>query len=98
MKKVFNEVHKAVLSCEDKDGRKRCELFRELPDKRVGSKFPVILICMLTLQSGLSGLLPINHSAYRLVHTSQAGQCWILQEYHALQRGLEAHVQQRTHV
>ncbi|KAG1738616.1 SNF2 family N-terminal domain-containing protein [Suillus paluster] len=34
MKKAFNEVHKAVLACEDKDGRKRCELFRELPDKR----------------------------------------------------------------
>ena len=35
MKKAFNEVHKAVLACEDTDGRKRCELFRELPDRRV---------------------------------------------------------------
>lgn len=35
MKKAFNEVHKAVLACEDADGRKRCELFRELPDRRV---------------------------------------------------------------
>jgi len=34
MKKAFNEVYKAVLACEDVDGRKRCELFRELPDKR----------------------------------------------------------------
>jgi ATP-dependent helicase STH1/SNF2 len=34
MKKAFNEVLKAVLACEDKDGRKRCELFRELPDRR----------------------------------------------------------------
>jgi len=34
MKKAFNEVHKAVLACEDTDGRKRCELFRELPDRR----------------------------------------------------------------
>ncbi|KAG1758019.1 P-loop containing nucleoside triphosphate hydrolase protein [Suillus lakei] len=34
MKKVFNEVHRAILACEGKDGRKRCELFRELPDKR----------------------------------------------------------------
>ncbi|KAF9234947.1 SNF2 family N-terminal domain-containing protein [Melanogaster broomeanus] len=34
MKKAFNEVHKAVLACEDSDGRKRCELFRELPDRR----------------------------------------------------------------
>ncbi|KAI6022553.1 SNF2 family N-terminal domain-containing protein, partial [Pisolithus marmoratus] len=34
MKKAFNDVYKAVLACEDGDGRKRCELFRELPDKR----------------------------------------------------------------
>ena len=35
MKKVFNDVYKAVLACEDVDGRKRCEPFQELPDKRV---------------------------------------------------------------
>ena len=35
MKKAFAECHKAVLACEDEAGRKRCELFRELPDKRV---------------------------------------------------------------
>ncbi len=34
MKKAFMECHKAVLACEDENGRKRCELFRELPDKR----------------------------------------------------------------
>jgi len=34
MKKGFSECHKAVLACEDETGRKRCELFRELPDKR----------------------------------------------------------------
>ncbi|KAL0581366.1 ATP-dependent DNA helicase Snf21 [Marasmius crinis-equi] len=34
MKKAFNECYKAVLACEAEDGRKRCELFRELPDKR----------------------------------------------------------------
>ncbi|KAF8640822.1 hypothetical protein AX17_000471 [Amanita inopinata Kibby_2008] len=35
MKKAFAECHKAVLACEDDTtGRKRCELFRELPDKR----------------------------------------------------------------
>lgn len=27
------ECHKAVLACEDETRRKRCELFRELPDK-----------------------------------------------------------------
>ncbi|KAF9042067.1 SNF2-family ATP dependent chromatin remodeling factor snf21 [Panaeolus papilionaceus] len=34
MKKAFNECYRAVLACEDETGRKRCELFRELPDKR----------------------------------------------------------------
>jgi hypothetical protein len=35
MKKIFNECYKAVVACEDDTGRKRCELFKELPDKRV---------------------------------------------------------------
>ena len=35
MKKAFNEVHKAVLACEDTDGWKGCELFYELLDRRV---------------------------------------------------------------
>ena len=34
MKKAFMECYKAVLACEDETGRKRCELFREPPDKR----------------------------------------------------------------
>ncbi|KAJ7039111.1 hypothetical protein C8F04DRAFT_1179081 [Mycena alexandri] len=31
--KVFAECYRAVVACEDTDGRKRCELFRELPDR-----------------------------------------------------------------
>jgi len=34
MKKAFMDCYKAVLACEDEIGRKRCELFREVPDKR----------------------------------------------------------------
>jgi len=34
MKKAFAECHRAVLACEDEHGRKRCELFRDLPDRR----------------------------------------------------------------
>ncbi|KIK70339.1 hypothetical protein GYMLUDRAFT_32342 [Collybiopsis luxurians FD-317 M1] len=34
MKKAFNECYKAVLACEAEEGRKRCELFREVPDRR----------------------------------------------------------------
>jgi len=34
MKKAFNECYKAVLNCEDEHGRKRCELFKDLPDRR----------------------------------------------------------------
>lgn len=37
MKKTFNEIYKAVLNCEDENGRKRCELFREVVDKRVSN-------------------------------------------------------------
>jgi ATP-dependent helicase STH1/SNF2 len=35
MKKIFNECYRAVVALEDADGRKRCELFRELPDRHV---------------------------------------------------------------
>ena len=36
MKKAFNECFKAVVNCEEEGtGRKRCELFREIPDRRV---------------------------------------------------------------
>jgi len=34
MKKAFNECYRAVMNCEDETGRKRCELFKELPDRR----------------------------------------------------------------
>ena len=35
MKKAYNDCYKAVLVCEDALGRRRCELFKELPDKKV---------------------------------------------------------------
>jgi hypothetical protein len=35
MKKAFTECYRAVLACDDGSGRKRCELFRELPDERM---------------------------------------------------------------
>ena len=34
MKKAFNECYKAIMNCTDENGRKRCDLFREPPDKR----------------------------------------------------------------
>ncbi|KAJ6542741.1 SNF2 family N-terminal domain-containing protein [Mycena capillaripes] len=34
MKKIFDECYRAVVACEDEDGRKRCELFKELPDRK----------------------------------------------------------------
>lgn len=40
MKKAFNECFKAVVNCEEVNtGRKRCELFREIPDRRVRTCF-----------------------------------------------------------
>ena len=35
LKKAYNECYKAVLNCEDENGRRRCDLFKELPDKKV---------------------------------------------------------------
>jgi ATP-dependent helicase STH1/SNF2 len=35
MTKAFMECYRAVLACQDETGRKRCELFREVPDRRV---------------------------------------------------------------
>lgn len=39
MKKAFNECYQAVVDCVDDTGQKRCDLFQEVPDKRVS--FPV---------------------------------------------------------
>lgn len=47
MKKGFAECHRAVLACEDETGRKRCELFRELPDKRVSTSLGQDLYSLL---------------------------------------------------
>ena len=33
MKKAFSECHKAVMACETPEGRKRCDLFKELPNR-----------------------------------------------------------------
>ncbi|KAH9017499.1 hypothetical protein EDB85DRAFT_1897630 [Lactarius pseudohatsudake] len=32
IKKAFNECYKAIMNCADENGRKRCDLFRKLPD------------------------------------------------------------------
>jgi len=47
MKKAFNECFKAVVNCEEvATGRKRCELFREIPDRRVRTFFPLQSIAL----------------------------------------------------
>jgi len=53
MKKAFNECHKAVMACTDETGRKRCELFRELPDKRVSTLLPSRRHVQLTLRGAI---------------------------------------------
>lgn len=53
MKKAYNDCYKAVLNCEDDTGRRRCELFKELPDKKV--PFIVFLIsAKLTISLAVS--------------------------------------------
>jgi ATP-dependent helicase STH1/SNF2 len=48
MKKAFNECYKAVVSCEEEGtGRKRCELFREIPDGMVRTLFLTRSIAVL---------------------------------------------------
>jgi hypothetical protein len=51
--KAFNECYKAVVACEDKGGRKRCELFKELPDRRVRVFKLLLFSRILTLDAGL---------------------------------------------
>jgi len=38
MKRAFQEIYKAVQSCVAEDGRSRCELFRELPNRKVSPR------------------------------------------------------------
>jgi hypothetical protein len=37
MKKIFQQIYAAVVATTDETGRKRCELFKDLPDKKVNS-------------------------------------------------------------
>ena len=97
MKKAFAECYRAVLACEDETGRKRCELFRDLPDKRVRNmRFLVrqTLICT----AGLSRLLSINHSAHSPFPPPEAGDWELVQDSWSLPRRLEAHVPKRSNI
>lgn len=37
LKKAFLECQKQVMICEDDTGRKRCELFKDVPDRKVSA-------------------------------------------------------------
>lgn len=39
LKKAYNDCYKAVLVCEDDTGRRRCDLFKDLPDKKVCPRY-----------------------------------------------------------
>ncbi|KAI9460194.1 SNF2 family N-terminal domain-containing protein [Lactarius psammicola] len=49
MKKAFNECYKAIMNCTDENGRKRCDLFRELPDKREYPDYYRIILSPIAL-------------------------------------------------
>jgi ATP-dependent helicase STH1/SNF2 len=49
MKKAFNECYKAITNCTDESGRKRCDLFRELPDKREYPDYYRIILSPIAL-------------------------------------------------
>ncbi|KAH9964520.1 SNF2 family N-terminal domain-containing protein [Russula dissimulans] len=49
IKKAFNECYRAIMSCSDETGRKRCDLFRELPDKREYPDYYRIILSPIAL-------------------------------------------------
>ena len=84
MKKAFMECYRAVLACEDETGRKRCELFREVPDRRVSPYIiPVSLsnhLFLLKKYTGLPRLLPTHHTTHCPLHPTQTCQLQLLQK------------------
>ena len=100
MKKAFLECHKAVMACEDETGRRRCELFKDLPDRRVRDyQFSAVeAVADVWDVSGLSGLLSSDQTAHCVITHSQAYKCEQLQNRHRLQSRLEAHVRQCAHL
>ncbi|KZT68788.1 hypothetical protein DAEQUDRAFT_765988 [Daedalea quercina L-15889] len=68
MKKAFNDIYKAVLICEDDTGRRRCELFREVPDKREYPDYYQLIkqpIAMSTLRKRLQSNYYKNVTHFR---------------------------------
>ena len=53
MKKALNDVHKAVQNLEDETGRRRSDLFREPPDRRVSVSFNPSCLKLLTSDIGV---------------------------------------------
>ena len=51
MKKAYNECYKAVLNCEDENGRRRSDLFKELPDKKMYPDYYEIIKQPIALSS-----------------------------------------------
>lgn len=91
MKKAFNECYKAVLNCETEEGRKRCELFKELPDKKVCR---VRCTCARHMHLypasplGIPRLLSAHPTANRAFHSPKTDEQQSLQDRVRLPRGL----------
>lgn len=66
MKKAYNDCYKAVLNCEDDNGRRRCDLFKELPDKKVKLSLHQASTCgLIRLALAVSRLLRGHPTADR---------------------------------
>lgn len=97
MKKAFAECYRAVLACEDESGRKRCELFRDLPDKRVSlidffSMSNLNFFFFVFVPKGLPRLLPIDCATNRFVPPAETRQQQLLQDCTAISKRLELDV------
>ena len=78
LKMAFAKCYKAVLTCKDKADRKLCELFQELPDKRVRVCVDRRLIVADVDFLGLSRLLSTHNTAHRNVTTEHSCQLRLL--------------------
>jgi len=68
MKAAFNECYKAVLNCTDSEGRRRADLFKEIPDKYVRAFF--ILPLLSTFNNQYRTILTTQPLSRILLHST----------------------------
>lgn len=76
MKKAFQECYRAVQACVAEDGRSRCDLFRELPNRKVRLLIPYTHLLgtdvFVFYLSGIPRLLHADSTTHRYVNHPKA--------------------------